>query len=69
MVFAGVQEILSVCHRYSDFLRGRVIFADVLFMITRSPIEVPYSFIANSPEYEMACLFIGWICMLAEPSE
>ena len=23
MVFAGVQEILSVCHRYSGFLRGR----------------------------------------------
>lgn len=33
MVFAGVQEILSVCHRYSGFLRARVIFADVYFMI------------------------------------
>ena len=30
---AGVQEILSVCHRYSGFLRARVIFADVWFMI------------------------------------
>ena len=33
MVFAGVQEILSVCHRYSGFLRARVIFADVWLMI------------------------------------
>lgn len=46
-----------------------MIFAGVYFMIAGALIGVSYSFTSSSPEYEMACLFIGWICMLAEPSE
>ena len=44
-----------------------MIFAGVYFMIAGALIGVSYSFTSSSPEYEMACLFIGWIFAVIIP--